>query len=166
MGDDVAATLPPPTRTIPTHRLTQPKDLATCKNKIFSNRWDATLSGVSYQPFRKNGMRDVCNTVDISMNFHPLSSPFVHFHPLWSTKNYLPTYLVSPREHPEGAILETCDLSDIWSEWWGDCIFQAVFFQTLFSKLGTRWNSKVVFLKPPTPKTRKSRQNWFCNKTA
>ena len=23
------------------------------------------------------------------------------------------------REHPQRAILETCDLWDIWSEWWG-----------------------------------------------
>ena len=34
---------------------------------------------------------------------------------------YLPTYLSTYlREHPQGAILETCDLYDIWSEWWGD----------------------------------------------
>ena len=26
----------------------------------------------------------------------------------------------SIREHPKGAILETCDLWNIWSEWWGD----------------------------------------------
>ena len=31
---------------------------------------------------------------------------------------YLPTYVcTSIREHPKGAILETCDLWDIWSEW-------------------------------------------------
>ena len=34
---------------------------------------------------------------------------------------YLPTYLSTYlREHPQGAILETCDLYDIWSECWGD----------------------------------------------
>ena len=34
---------------------------------------------------------------------------------------YLPTNLpTSLTEHPQGAILENCDLWDIWSEWWGD----------------------------------------------
>ena len=38
---------------------------------------------------------------------------------------YLPTYppthlCTSITEHPKGAILETCDLWDIWSEWWED----------------------------------------------
>ena len=34
---------------------------------------------------------------------------------------YPPTYLpASFTEHPQGAIPETCDLCDIWSEWWGD----------------------------------------------
>ena len=34
---------------------------------------------------------------------------------------YPPTYIcTSIREHPKGAILETCDLWDIWSEWWED----------------------------------------------
>ena len=41
------------------------------------------------------------------------------------TKKYLPTYLptylcTSIKEHLKGAILETCDLCDIWSEWWED----------------------------------------------
>ena len=32
---------------------------------------------------------------------------------------YLPTFLfTSIREHPNGAILETCDPWDIWSGWW------------------------------------------------
>ena len=53
---------------------------------------------------------------------------------------YLPTYLcTSIREHPKGAILETCDLWDIWSEWWEDMTwpkntYLPTFFQ-LFSKL-------------------------------
>ena len=34
---------------------------------------------------------------------------------------YLPTYLSTYlRAHPQDAILETCDLYDICSEWWGD----------------------------------------------
>ena len=37
------------------------------------------------------------------------------------TPTYLPTYLSTyHREHPQSEILETCDLYDIWSEWWGD----------------------------------------------
>ena len=30
------------------------------------------------------------------------------------------TITMTFREHPQRAILETCDLWDIWSEWWGD----------------------------------------------
>ena len=44
-------------------------------------------------------------------------------HDLAPTLTYLPTNALqctSIREHPKGAILETCDLWDIWSEWWGD----------------------------------------------
>ena len=40
---------------------------------------------------------------------------------------YLPTYLptyVPPLENTLKAILETCDLSDIWSDWWGDMTWQ------------------------------------------
>ena len=44
---------------------------------------------------------------------------YLHTYP----PTYLPTYLcTSIREHSKGAIQETCDLWDIWSEWWEDMV--------------------------------------------
>ena len=41
---------------------------------------------------------------------------------------YPPTYLpASFTEHPQGAILKTCDLWDIWSEWWGDMTWPKIY---------------------------------------
>ena len=54
---------------------------------------------------------------------------------------HLPTYLFW--EHLWGAILDTCDLSDIWPEWWGDCIFSNCFFQTDRTNAWPTW-----FLQP------------------
>ena len=53
------------------------------------------------------------------MRWHDLTKKYTYPHTYLST--YLPTYLSTYlREHPQGGILETCDLYDIWSEWWGD----------------------------------------------
>ena len=53
------------------------------------------------------------------MRWHDQTNKSTYPHTYLST--YLPTYLSTYlREHPQGAILETCDLYDIWSEWWGD----------------------------------------------
>ena len=48
---------------------------------------------------------------------------------------YLPTYLpthppTSLTEHPQGAILETCDFWDIWSEWWRDMTWPKKYLPT------------------------------------
>ena len=65
----------------------------------------------------------------------------------WPKNTYLPTYLPTYpptylctfiREHPKGAILETCDLWDIWSEWWGGMTWPTSWqiwqFSTIFEK--------------------------------
>ena len=57
---------------------------------------------------------------------------------------YLPTYLpthlpthlwTSIREHPKGAILETLDCCDIWSEWWEDLTWPQMTYQPLHCEL-------------------------------
>ena len=53
------------------------------------------------------------------MRRHDLTKKITHLPTYLPT--YPPTHLpTSVGEHPQGAILETCDLWDICSEWWGD----------------------------------------------